>query len=1369
MPRNNQIRELPFHDLTWKEFELLVLDIVDASADVDGASLYGVEGSTQEGIDIYAPLTTGGYDVIQCKRVRDFGPSKIKEMIDLFLGKREDGSPYVDEKGNTPPPLTDERGNVYPRWPTQTRTFILAISSSLDTPQKQRELEKAKVRLKTEGIAFRLWDPRQLNSQLKKLPKIVDLHFSRAMVQAFCGKEASSALGPLSEAEMHMLQAMIQSQIALLDQQKDLAGEVQAIYTAVTDLRQEGVHISSQSMQGIQDMFKGLNRPKEPEAPVEANDTFGRQLEVLRTHVNAGHGSTDAASAMLSDLLPQVTEQPMPKQAQFYRIKGAFHYNVEQYEECADAYDKAYELDPGAETATRLKAMAHLLREEGAPGLRYLRQAQAAKPDDEDIQVLLVEALTQTGNLGELEKVEQELQPEHLELGLQLARKHMQRKDWTRMEAVLGVLSGGPHADDPHLHLLIGKLHLYQLADDSRVMTEAVRALKAQRSPSSQQAEEHLNRAVNGLDRGDVLRALRTEALNARQVLRCVKREHRQSLSDAHKALLLDPSLTGVQHNLAIAHLRLNEPHAALQVLDEFGEAVLSEIPASSIIFAHAARQTGDLQRALQLVETAKPQTSEHYRIDLLNEHVHTLVELKRVAEARALMDAEISTSPLAYVTRAVVDLAENDHAQAERNFEESIHNADPDDIVTRVDYASYLDSRGKADQAVSWLAALDLTALPEPWLDDLIAIFYRGHAFAHARAAIRERRSRSPMQKMMPAVIDAHLDALDGDLASAIPKLTDAVARWPTEPWPKMHLATAYTRLGEREKARPFVKQLSLEQKMPWWMFLEASKTASLLNMPTEARDLAYQAVRRGFEHEETHANFFGVMRDFKEKGIRPIVRPETAVQLEEVGGSASPAGPRWVVITRDPDPQLSRGEHALEDPFSMALLGRAQGEKVTLATGQTMHILQVVSKFSNAERVWITEGRTLFPLSRRVQQFRIGELEVLPQGLWEALKQQNESDQALQGRVQDGVFPPTFLGGLRSMPESTLWNWWMGGPAANRSCLGLTSEAQAAARAVKARQIIIHSSALAVLHRAGLLRRLAQVKSLVVTRATLDDLSAAQDRAVKEEASAPLRRLDYSGGAIRITEDSVETLKADRLRLDALLKFVRSGHVTIRPDLGLTDLIANDDLAAHAPASASVFLAAKTTGLPVLCDDQPLAASVRDSTGFGGSIDAICSLALVRALLEAEQIDETKFTRWTVALAGAGQYHLPHLTSEIVGAVLEENELKRNPTMSSILLTISRKETTLQNLAEDTSLLLKNGLLHYPLPESQEVWMREVLDAVIGDRPLPQFYRALQRSLDQRLNLAPIQHTHAIDVLRRWARVRWDPTIAPPLDTLA
>lgn len=1361
IPGKNQVFTLPFRDLAWKDFEMLILDLVDAQQDVDGASLYGVEGSAQEGIDIYAPLTAGGYDVVQCKRVQDFGPSKIREMIDLFLGKREDGSAYLDEKGNPPPPLTDEDGNIYPRWPDQTRNFILAISMDLDTPQKQREIEKVKARLKAEGINFKLWDPRHLNRNLRELPKIVDLHFSRAMVRAFCGEKAAASLGSLSEAEKQILLA----QASMIDLQELLVGRVEAVQTNISEIREQGVRLSSQ---GLQDLLQGISTlplPKEPEAPSEVDDAFSRELEVLRTHVNAGHGNADAASAKLAELLPKVSEQPRTRQAQFHRIKGGYHYNLEQYEDCADAYDMAYDLDPAAENATKLKAMAHLLRHEGAPGLRYLKQAHQAKPDDEGVTAMFVEAFILTSNWDELDKLEQALQPEQLELGIQLARKHMERRDWPRMEAILNILTYGPHRGDPHVQLLLGKYHLHQLADDSIVMPEAIRALEAQRSPALQQAEEHLNNAVQGLDRGDVLRALRTEALNARQVLRCLSRHYRESLSDGRKALSVDPTLTSVQHNLAIAHLRLKEPHAALQVLDDFGDAVLTEVPSSSIIFASAARRAGDLQRSLYLVEQAPAQTNEHYRIELLNEHINTLIELQRLPEARALVDAETSTSALVFVTRAVVDIAEGNHAQAEQDFEAAIQSADPNDVVTRVDYSSYLASRGKATQAVPWIESLDWTTVPDAWLEDMIVTLYQGHAFTSARTAITERRRRGAMQNMMPAVIEGHLATLDGDLAIAIPRFIEAVERWPAEPWPKMHLAAAYSRLGGRDKARPLIKQLSQEQKMPWWMFYEASKTASQLEMPSEARRLAYQAVRRGFEHEETHVNFFNIMHNFKEGPISPIVRAETAVQIEDIDAGTSPSQPRWIVITDDPDPEISRGEFAPSDPFARALLGKAAGQKVTLMGGQTLLIKQVISKFSNAERVWLTEGRTLFPLSRRLQQFRIGELEVLPSEIWDMMRRQDKRNQELFHLINEGVFPATFLGGFRSEAEATLWNFWVGGAAANLSCLGLASEAASALRAARSKSIILHSSALATLNRAGLLRHLAKLKTIVVTRATLDDLNAAQKKAAREEGVAPIRRMEYHNGQVIIREDSLEMLRADRQRLDTLLRFVRGGHVTIRADLGLTELVDDNDLAAHAVPSASVFLASRKAGIPVLCDDHPLSAFARDANIYGHGIDVTSSLAYVHALLEAGEIDEDTFTKWTVALASTGQARLPQLTPSIVEAVLQQNELKRNPAMAAILRTIGRNDITLADLTKDTSLLLKHGLLHYPLPESQEVWMRDVLDAVVGERPLPPFYRGLRRSLDERLLYAPIQHARAIDILQRWARNRFDTTVGQPL----
>ena len=60
----------------------------------------------------------------------------------------------------------------------------------------------------------------------------------------------------------------------------------------------------------------------------------------------------------------------------------------------------------------------------------------------------------------------------------------------------------------------------------------------------------------------------------------------------------------------------------------------------------------------------------------------------------------------------------------------------------------------------------------------------------------------------------------------------------------------------------------------------------------------------------------------------------------------------------------------------------------------------------------------------------------------------------------------------------------------------------------------------------------------------------------------------------------------------------------------------------------------------------------------------------------------------------------------------------------------------------------------------------MRDVLDTVIGDRPLLPFYRALQRAIDERLFLAPLLRPHAQDILQRWADGRWEATVAQPLN---
>ncbi|WP_264778795.1 restriction endonuclease [Deinococcus aetherius] len=89
-PVHTRLQELPYHELSWQDFERLCLCLAQRDAAVEGCRLYGEQGDAQAGIDLYARELDGEqYVVYQCKRVEDFGPARIKAAVEKFL--EEDG------------------------------------------------------------------------------------------------------------------------------------------------------------------------------------------------------------------------------------------------------------------------------------------------------------------------------------------------------------------------------------------------------------------------------------------------------------------------------------------------------------------------------------------------------------------------------------------------------------------------------------------------------------------------------------------------------------------------------------------------------------------------------------------------------------------------------------------------------------------------------------------------------------------------------------------------------------------------------------------------------------------------------------------------------------------------------------------------------------------------------------------------------------------------------------------------------------------------------------------------------------------------------------------------------------------------------
>lgn len=161
-------QELPFGELSWEDFEKLCLRLARLEFNVEHCQVYGTRGQDQQGIDLYARHKFATkYRVYQCKREKNFGPSKIKKAVNKFLSGK---------------------------WVDKTETFILCTKESLSSTERADELERQRELLKKQDITLLPWDCNTLSLKLKENSKIVDDFFGREWVVAFCGQQEADRL-----------------------------------------------------------------------------------------------------------------------------------------------------------------------------------------------------------------------------------------------------------------------------------------------------------------------------------------------------------------------------------------------------------------------------------------------------------------------------------------------------------------------------------------------------------------------------------------------------------------------------------------------------------------------------------------------------------------------------------------------------------------------------------------------------------------------------------------------------------------------------------------------------------------------------------------------------------------------------------------------------------------------------------------------------------------------------------------------------------------------------------------------------------------------------------------------------------------------
>jgi hypothetical protein len=159
---------LPFGELTWENFERLCYRLAGRAARVEYVARYGRSGQAQQGIDLFARLANGRYEVWQAKRYQAIRATQVRVIVDTFRAGA---------------------------WKDKSERLILAVQASLADVKVQDEIEEQATALKAEGITFVSRGGEELSEILRGQPEIVDDFFGRGWVEAFLGPEAAKALG----------------------------------------------------------------------------------------------------------------------------------------------------------------------------------------------------------------------------------------------------------------------------------------------------------------------------------------------------------------------------------------------------------------------------------------------------------------------------------------------------------------------------------------------------------------------------------------------------------------------------------------------------------------------------------------------------------------------------------------------------------------------------------------------------------------------------------------------------------------------------------------------------------------------------------------------------------------------------------------------------------------------------------------------------------------------------------------------------------------------------------------------------------------------------------------------------------------------
>ncbi len=178
-------------------FQELCRDVLREDPAVKACIVYGKNGQGQFGIDLEAPLRSGGTWTGQSKAYENFTRSNLCDAAEEFWKHRA-------------------------RWKARgAKRFIVIVGCCVDNTKVWDEVRSQRERFEREGIEFELWDSRELVTRLRPHRSIVERHCRVDWAEIICGTASGGvAISPMGGDRLSALSLPLVDEISGLRDQR---------------------------------------------------------------------------------------------------------------------------------------------------------------------------------------------------------------------------------------------------------------------------------------------------------------------------------------------------------------------------------------------------------------------------------------------------------------------------------------------------------------------------------------------------------------------------------------------------------------------------------------------------------------------------------------------------------------------------------------------------------------------------------------------------------------------------------------------------------------------------------------------------------------------------------------------------------------------------------------------------------------------------------------------------------------------------------------------------------------------------------------------------------------------------------------------